>query len=288
MNRQIYNKTIEIDGVDIFYREAGNSKNPSLLLLHGFPTSSLMFKNLIVALSDKFHLIAPDYPGFGFSDTPSIRDFEYSFENIASYINKFTKAVKLKLFTIYLHDYGSYIGARIILKNPDKIEAIIVQNGNNYLEGHGPQWDETKEYWKNPTEEKKKKVYAFLSKEGTKEQYFAGVPEKLHKNISPEGWVVDWQRLSRPGNLDIQFKLNCTYPTNFELFPDIQKYFREHQPPALIIWGKYDVYFDVAEAYCYKRDLPNAQTHVLDGAHMALETNFEEVLNLIEKFMDRS
>ncbi|NQD70644.1 alpha/beta hydrolase [Sphingobacterium shayense] len=287
MDRQIYNKTIKVDGVNIFYREAGDSKKTSLLLLHGFPTSSLMFKNLMIALSDKFHLIAPDYPAFGFSDVPSAKDFEYSFENIALYIDKFTEAIKLKSFAVYLHDYGSYIGARICLKKPEKIEAIIVQNGNNYIEGHGPNWDETKEYWKNPTDEAKEKVYAFLSKEGTKEQYFAGVPEELHQNISPESWIIDWERLSRPGNLDIQYTLNLTYPTNFELFPVFQEYLRKHQPPTLIIWGKHDVYFDVGEAYCYKRDLPTVQTHILDGGHMALETNFEEVLNLIENFLKR-
>lgn len=285
MDRQIYHKTVEVDGVNIFYREAGEPKKPSLLLLHGFPTSSLMFKNLMVALSDKYHLIAPDYPAFGFSDVPSIESFEYSFSNIAAYIDKFTEAVKLKSFTIYLHDYGSYIGARICLKHPDRIEAIIVQNGNNYLEGHGPQWEESKEYWKNPAEQKKQKVYSFLSREGTKQQYFAGVPKRLHQNISPENWLIDWERLSRPGNLHIQYMLNITYPTNFELFPDFQQYLRKHQPPALIIWGKHDVYFDVAEAYCYKKDLPNAKTHILDGGHMALETNFAEVLSLIEKFM---
>jgi pimeloyl-ACP methyl ester carboxylesterase len=172
------------------------------------------------------------------------------------------------------------------LKNPHKIEALIVQNGNNYLDGLGPQWDEIIEYWKNPTKEKKKKVYEFLSKEGTKDQYFAGVPKKLHQNISPESWIIDWERLSRPRNLNMQFKLNCTYPTNFEMFPDFQEYFRKYQPPALIIWGKYDIYFDVAEAYCYKRDLPNPKTHILEGGHMALETNFEEVLHLIREFME--
>ncbi|MGV8138610.1 MAG: alpha/beta fold hydrolase [Mangrovibacterium sp.] len=285
MNRQIYNKTVTVEGVDIFYREAGDGKNPSLLLLHGFPTSSLMFKNLMVALADKYHLIAPDYPGFGFSDFPSIKDFGYSFENIALYIDKFTKAIELKSFSIYLHDYGSYIGLRICLKSPHKIESIIVQNGNNYNEGLGPQWDEIKEYWENPTNEKKKKVYGFLSKEGTKEQYFAGVPEKLHQNISPESWIIDWERLNRPRNLNMQFKLNCTYPTNFKLFPEFQKYFRKYQPPALIIWGKHDVYFDVAEAPCYKRDLPNAQVHILDGGHMALETNLDEVVELISNFL---
>jgi pimeloyl-ACP methyl ester carboxylesterase len=287
MNRQIIHQTATVDGVNIFYREAGDRKNPTILLLHGFPTSSIMFKNLMVALADRFHLVAPDYPGFGFSDFPSVKAFEYSFENIARYMEKFTQAIDLKSFAIYLHDYGSYIGMRICLKNPDKIDAIIVQNGNNYLEGHGPGWEESKEYWKNPTKEKKKKVYAFLSEEGTKEQYFAGVPKELHQNISPESWILDWERLSRPKNLHMQYRLNCTYPTNFELFPAFQEYFRKYQPPALIIWGKYDVYYDVAEAHCYKKDLPKAETHILEGGHMALETNFDEVLTLIRNFLTK-
>ncbi|WP_057940304.1 alpha/beta fold hydrolase [Algoriphagus resistens] len=285
MDRQLYNKTIKVNGVNIFYREAGNSQNQTILLLHGFPTSSLMFKNLMIGLADRFHLVAPDYPGFGFSDFPIMKEFEYSFENIATYIDKFTKAIKIRSFAVYLHDYGSYIGMRICLKNPDKIDAIIVQNGNNYFEGHGPNWDQTKDYWKNPTKEKKKKVYAFLNKEGTKEQYFAGVPKKLHQNISPESWIIDWERLSRPRNLNMQFRLNCTYPTNFDLFPVFQDYLRKYQPPTLVIWGKYDVYFDVAEAACYKRDLAKVETHILEGGHMALETNFEEVLNLIGNFL---
>ncbi|PRD54643.1 alpha/beta fold hydrolase [Sphingobacterium gobiense] len=287
MKRQIVNKTVYVNGVAIFYREAGDPKNPTVLLLHGFPTSSLMFKNLMTALSDKFHFIAPDYPGFGFSDFPSVKEFDYSFENIALYINEFTEVIMLESFSIYFHDYGSYIGMRLCLKNPNKIDSIIVQNGNNYFEGHGPNWNETKAYWENPTEEKKKKVYAFLSAEGTKEQYFAGVPENLKQNISPESWIIDWERLNRPQNLDMQFKLNCTYPTNFELFSAIQEYFRKYQPPALIIWGKYDVYFDVAEANCYKRDLEQAEVHILEGGHMLLETNFDEVVELIDNFFTK-
>lgn len=287
MGRQIYNKSIVVNGINIFYREAGDISNPSILLLHGFPTSSLMFKNLMTALADKYHLVAPDYPGFGFSDFPSMNDFEYTFENISSCINKFTEAIQLTSFTIYLHDYGSYIGMRTCLKSPAKIEAIIVQNGNNYSEGHGPSWKETLDYWDNPTEEKKKEVYAFLSEEGTREQYYAGVPEELHPNISPESWIIDWERFSRPGNLNMQYALNLTYKTNIELFPAFQEYFRTYQPPALIIWGKYDVYFDVAEVNCYKRELPDAETHILEGGHMALETNFDEVLELISTFMSK-
>jgi pimeloyl-ACP methyl ester carboxylesterase len=283
MNRQIFNKTIAVDGVDIFYREAGNRENPSLLLLHGFPTSSVMFKNLMVILSDKFHLIAPDYPGFGFSAFPNKNNFEYSFKNIAVYINRFTEEIDLKSFTIYLHDYGCPIGLRMCVNHPKKIERIIVQNGNTYI--IEPIWSEMIDYWEHPTEEKKQKVYAFLSEEGTKEQYTAGLSEELHARVSPETWILDWERMSRPGNLDMQFELNCDYKNNIEMFPVFQNYFRTYQPPALIIWGKYEVYFDVAEAPCYKRDLSNAQVHILDGGHMALETNFDEVLELINNFM---
>jgi len=285
MNRQIYNKTITVDGVDIFYREAGDRKNPSLLLLHGFPTSSVMFKNLMVIFSDRFHLIAPDYPGFGFSAFPDKNDFEYSFKSISAYINRFTEKINLKSFTIYLHDYGCPIGLRICVNHPEKIERIIVQNGNAYIEGIGPQWDETRDYWEHPTEEKKQKVAAFLSEEGIKMQYTAGLSEELLSRVGPETWVLDWERMGRPGNIDMQFELNCNFKSNIEMFPAFQEYFRTHQPPALIIWGRHDEFFDVAEAPCYKRDLPNAQIYILDGGHMALETNFDEVLDIISNFL---
>ena len=239
----------------------------------------------MIALSDKFYLIAPDYPGFGFSDFPDMSDFEYSFENISTYTNKFTEAINLKSFTIYLHDYGCPVGLRICVNHPQKTERIIVQNGNAYIEGIGPQWDETRDYWENPTEEKKKKVVAFLSEEGVKKQYAAGLSEELLTRVSPEAWILDWERMSRPGNINMQFELNCDYKNHIEMFPVFQKYFRTHQPPALIIWGKHDVFFDVAEASCYKRDLPDAQIHILDGGHMALETNFNEVLDIIRNFM---
>jgi pimeloyl-ACP methyl ester carboxylesterase len=285
MNRQIYSRTVTVDGVDIFYREAGERKNPSLLLLHGFPTSSVMFKNLMVVLAGKYHLIAPDYPGFGFSAFPDKNNFEYSFKNVAAYINKFADEIDLKSFTIYLHDYGCTIGLRICVKHPEKIEGIIVQNGNAYLEGIEPIWDEIRDYWDHPTEEKKRKVYAFLSKEGTKDQYFAGLPEEFFTRVSPETWLLDWERMSRPGNIDAQFELNCTYKSNIEMFPVFQEYLRKHQPAALVIWGKYDPYYSVNEAHCYMRDLPNAQIHILDGSHMVLETNFDEVLDLISNFL---
>jgi pimeloyl-ACP methyl ester carboxylesterase len=285
MARQIVNKSIKINGIDIFYREAGARENPSLLLLHGFPTSSVMFKNLMIALADRFHLVAPDFPGFGFSDFPDKDHFEYSFENISAYMNEFTDAIDLRSFTIYLHDYGCPIGLRICVNHPEKITGIIVQNGNAYDEGIGPQWDEVKDYWENPTPEKKAKVYAFISEEGTKWQYTAGLPSELLSTVSPELWMLDWDLMKRPGNSDMQVELNCDYKNNFKMFPVFQKYFRTHQPTALIVWGKYDVFFSLEEASCYKRDLPRAHVHIIDGGHWALETNFDEVLDLIDNFL---
>lgn len=285
MSRQIFNKTISVYGVNIFYREAGNRKNPSLLLLHGFPASSVMFKNLMAVLSDRFHLIAPDYPGFGFSAFPDKDRFDYSFKNISAHMDRFAEEIDLKSFALYLHDYGCPIGLRMCVNHPEKIERIIVQSGNAYMEGIGPQWDETRAYWEHPTREKKQEIAAFLSKEGTKMQYTAGLPAELLARLSPEAWILDWERMSRPGNIDMQFELNCDYKTNIEMFPVFQHYFRTHQPPALVIWGKRDVFFDVKEASCYKRDLPHAQVHILDGGHKALETNFDEVLELVDNFM---
>lgn len=286
MARQILNKSVTIDGIDIFYREAGDRKNPSLLLLHGdLPGASVMFKNLMIALSDRFYLVAPDYPGFGFSAFPDRDHFEYTFGNIATYINKFTDTIGLKTFTIYLHDYGCVVGLRLCVNHPEKIERIIVQDGSAYEEGIGPQWDETIDYWQNPTPEKKAKVAGFLSEEGIKTQHTGGLPSALLARVSPELWMLDWELMKRPGNIDMQFELNCDLENHIKMFPVFQEYFRTHQPPALIIWGKYDIYFSVEEAPCYKRDLPNAQIHILDGGHKVLETNFEEVLQLINDFL---
>jgi pimeloyl-ACP methyl ester carboxylesterase len=285
MNRQIFNRSVNIDGIDIFYREAGDSNNPSLLLLHGFPTSSVMFKNLMIALSDRFHLVAPDYPGFGFGAFPDKDDFEYSFGNIAAYINKFTDEIGMRSFTIYLHDYGSPVGLRLCINHPEKIERIIVQNGNAYDEGIGPEWDETKDYWQNPTPEKKAKVAAFLSEEGVKMQYTAGLPEELLSRVSPELWMLDWELMQRAGNIDMQFELNCDYENHIKMFPVFHEYFRTHRPPALVIWGKHDPFFSIKEANCYKNDLPDAQVHIIDGSHMPLETHFGEVLSLISDFL---
>jgi len=171
------------------------------------------------------------------------------------------------------------------VEHPEKIERIVVQNGNAYMEGIGPQWNETIDYWHHPTSEKKQRVAAFLSADGTRKQYTAGLSGELLERVSPESWIIDWERMSRPGNIDMQFELNCDFRTNLDMYPVFQQYFRTHQPPALIIWGKHDAFFDVAEAVCYRRDLPEAEVHILNSRHMALETNFNEVLDLLVNFM---
>ncbi len=285
MNRQIFNRFIKVDGIDIFYREAGDRKHPSVLLLPGFPTSSIMFKNLMTALSDRLHLVAPDYPGFGFSAFPPMDQFEYSFSNISALINRFTDEINLKSFTIFLHDYGAPVGLRLCVSHPEKIEGIIVQNGNAYEEGVRGIWDEMIDYWDNPTPEKKKMLYAFLSEEGVKQQYTAGLPEELLSTLSPELWMLDWESMKRPGNTEMQYELNCDYRNHISMFPVFQEYFRVYQPRALVIWGKHDPFFSVEEAACYKRDLPDAQVHIIDGSHWVLETNFDEVLKLIDDFL---
>ncbi|UYQ93671.1 alpha/beta hydrolase [Chitinophaga horti] len=285
MTRQIANKTVKVNGIDIFYREAGDRSNPALLLLHGFPSSSVLFKSLMTALSDKYYLVAPDYPGFGFSEFPDQDRFDYTFDNIAAHMDGFTDAINLTSFTIYLHDYGCPIGLRICVNRPDKMERIIVQNGNAYEEGIGPQWDEIKAYWEHPTPEGKVKNYAFLSEDGVKTQYFAGTPDDHVANISPESWRLEWELMQRPGNMDMQYVLNCDFPSNFAMFPVFQEYFRQYQPPALVIWGKNEIYFSVEEAHCYQRDLPDVEVHLLDGGHMLLETHFDEVYTLIRDFL---
>lgn len=241
----------------------------------------------MVALSDRFHLVAPDFPGFGFSAFPDKDQFEYSFRNLGAHMNKFTDEISLKTFIIYLHDYGTPVGLQICLHHPEKIEGIIVQNGNAYEEGVHGIWDEMRAYWENPTPEKKNELYAFLSEEGVKWQYTAGLPEELLPTISPELWTLDWESMKRPGNIDMQYELNCDYQHHMKMFPAYQEYFRVHQPRALVIWGKYDPFFNAEEAVCYKRDLPDAQVHLIDGSHWVLETNFNEVLSLISDFLKK-
>jgi len=276
-------RTIAIDALDIFYREAGSRSNPTILLLHGFPTSSHMFRNLMSALADRFHLIALDYPGYGNSSMPTVDEFDYTFDHLAEIVEKFITAVDLKRYSLYVMDYGAPIGYRIAAKYPERVEALIVQNGNAYEEGLREFWDPIKAYWQERSPENADKLRPFFTLETTKWQYTHGV--RNPEAISPDTWNMDQLFLDRPGNVEIQLALFYSYGTNPPLYPQWQEYFRKYQPPALIVWGKNDYIFPAEGAYPYKRDLNDVEFHLLDTGHFALEEDGETITNYIRQFL---
>jgi pimeloyl-ACP methyl ester carboxylesterase len=280
----IQNQTISVDGQTIFYREAGNKeKTPTILLLHGFPTSSHMFRNLIPALADKFHLIAPDYPGFGNSSMPTVDGFQYTFDHLAEIVDKFIERIGLEKYSIYLMDYGAPIGFRLAVKHPERMEALIVQNGNAYDEGLREFWDPLKAYWSEPNEKNKDALKKFLTVEATRWQYTHGV--KNENAISPDNWLLDQLLLDRPGNKEIQLQLFYDYRSNPPLYPQWQDYFRKYQPPTLVVWGRNDFIFPQEGAIPYQRDLKNIEVHLLDTGHFALEEERELIAELISRFL---
>lgn len=285
--KQVFHRTVKVDGLDIFYREAGPSNAPTLLLLHGFPTSSHMFRNLIPALADKYHVVAPDYPGFGSSSAPSIDEFEYTFDNLANVIEKFTNQLDLKNYSLYLMDYGAPVGFRLATKHPEKIQSLIIQNGNAYDEGlDNDFWKPIKVYWKNRTKENGDNLRGFLKLEGTKWQYTHGV--RNVETISPDTWNHVQPLLDRPGNQEIQLSLFYSYGSNPPLYPQWQAYLRKHQPPTLIVWGKNDAIFPTAGAHPYKRDLKNINFNLLETGHFALEEDGDVIASKIRAFLQKN
>ena len=280
---QTLHKTINVDGVDIFYREAGPKDAPTILLLHGFPTSSQMFRNLIPALSDRFHLVAPDYPGFGNSAQPEMDKYEYTIDNLANTMESFVDKLGIDKYSVYLMDYGAPIGLRLASKNPERITSLIVQNGNAYDEGLLKFWDPIRSYWKERTAENAKPLAGFISPDGVKWQYTHGVRDA--STISPDTWNVDLRHLTRDGNPSIQLALFYDYQNNVPHYPEWQAYFREHQPPTLIVWGKNDFIFPADGAHPYKRDLKNLEFHLLDTGHFALEEDGQVIADYIRNFM---
>ncbi|CAA9576089.1 Hydrolase, alpha/beta fold family [uncultured Synechococcales cyanobacterium] len=276
-------RTIEIDGLDIFYREAGSRSNPTILLLHGFPTSSHMFRNLMPALADRFHLVALDYPGYGNSSMPAVDEFDYTFDRLAEIVEKFITAIDLKQYSLYVMDYGAPIGYRIAAKYPERVEALIVQNGNAYEEGLGEFWNPIKAYWQDRSPKNADQLRPFFILETTKWQYTNGV--RNPEMISPDNWNMDQLFLDRPGNVEIQLALFYSYGTNPPLYPQWQEYFRNHQPPTLIVWGKNDYIFPADGAYPYKRDLQTLEFHLLDTGHFALEEEGDAIADHIRCFM---
>ena len=282
---RVAHKTVKVGDLDIFYREAGPMDAPTVLLLHGFPTSSQMYRNLIPALADKYHVVAPDYPGFGHSSMPPRDKFAYTFDNLANVMNEFTEKVGLRSYALYVQDYGAPIGYRLAVRHPEQVTAIVVQNGNAYDEGlDNDFWKPIKAYWKDPnSKEKRDALRPFLTLEGTKWQYTHGV--KNPEFISPDAWTTDQYLLDRKGNDEIQLDLFLSYGSNPPLYPEWQEYFGKRQPPVLIVWGKNDQIFPVAGAEPYRRDLKTLEYHLLDAGHFALETNGDEIAKLMREFL---
>ena len=274
-----------VDGTKIFYREAGCADAPALLLLHGFPTSSHMFRELMPLLADRYHLVAPDFPGFGQSAMPDRREYEYTFSNIANTIAQFTDLLGLKKFAIYIFDYGSPVGLRVALKMPDRISAIISQNGNAYEEGLSSGWDPIRAYWKDASQANRDALRVFLKPETTTFQYTHGVPDPTV--VSPDGRSLDDFYLARPNADEIQLDLFKDYASNVALYPKFQEYFRKYQPPLLAVWGKNDPFFLPAGAEAFKRDIPKTQVHFYDTGHFALETHCREIADAILPFLER-
>ena len=284
---QTMHRSVNIDGLDIFYREAGSAAAPTILLLHGFPTSSHMFRDLIPRLADRFHLVAPDYPGYGASSMPGLDEFEYSFDNLARVVERFLDKLEIDRYSIYLMDYGAPVGYRVAANRPERVESLIVQNGNAYEEGLREFWNPIKRYWKDKTEQNAQVLRdSLLTLEATKWQYTHGV--RNAETIAPDNWFNDQYLLDRPGNKDIQIELFHSYGTNPPLYSEWQAYFRRYQPPTLIAWGKNDYIFPGEGAEPYKRDLQNVDFHLLDTGHFALEEDGEVIANLMRDFLGRN
>jgi pimeloyl-ACP methyl ester carboxylesterase len=276
-------RTMSVDGLDVFYREAGNPQLPKLLLLHGFPSSSHMFRDLIPRLEDHFHIVAPDLPGFGRTAMPGREKFNYTFDNLARVVDRFTELVGLDRFAIYVFDYGAPTGFRIATRHPDRITAIISQNGNAYEEGLSDGWNPIRAYWREPSSANREALRAILTPEATYWQYTHGVPDTTA--VSPDGYSLDDFYMARPGADEIQLDLFGDYASNVALYPDFQDYFRKHRPRFLAVWGQNDPFFLPAGAKAFQRDIPEADVRFFDTGHFALETHAEPIATAIREFL---
>lgn len=274
---------IEADGVNVFYREAGPADAPVVLLLHGYPTSSFQFRFLIPLLADRFRVIAPDLPGFGFTKVPAARNYTYTFDALAKTISAFTDALHLQRYALYVFDYGAPTGFRLAMAHPERVTAIVSQNGNAYEEGLGDAWAPIRRYWSHPTRENRDALRPAFTLDGIRHEYSVGIPDP--DAIAPEGYTLDAALIARPGRIEIQLDLFLDYANNVKLYPSFQEYFRKHQPPLLAIWGKRDPYFIPPGAEAFRRDIPNATVQFLDTGHFALETHLEEIAQALKKFL---
>jgi pimeloyl-ACP methyl ester carboxylesterase len=278
-------RTIEVDGLSIFYREAGRPDAPAILLLHGFPSSSRMYEPLFSRLSSQYHLIAPDYPGFGHSDAPAAKAFVYTFDHIAAVIGDFTEALGLRSYVLYMQDYGGPVGFRLAAAHPERVRAFVIQNAVAHEEGLGPLWEKRRAFWADRAANEAGLRDNFLSLAATKQRHIGSNPNP--DTIDPDRWTDEFSFLSRPGEADIQTDLFYDYRTNVASYPAWDAWLRQHQPPTLVVWGKYDPSFVVAEAAAYKRDLPEAEVHVLDAGHFALYEKPDEIADRMKDFLGR-
>jgi pimeloyl-ACP methyl ester carboxylesterase len=279
----IHRKRVEADGVRIFYREAGDPNAPVVLLLHGFPASSFQYRELIPRLADRYRVIAPDMPGFGFTEVPADRKYVYTFAGLAKTIEAFTDALGLKKYALYIFDYGAPTGLRLAMAHPERVTAIVSQNGNAYEEGLGDAWAPIRRYWSDPSAANRNAIRGALTAEGMKHEYSVGMSSS--DVVAPESYTLDAALLARPGNVDIQLDLFLDYANNVKLYPKFQEYFRSSKPPLLAIWGKNDLYFIPPGAKAFRRDIPNATVQFLDTGHFALETHLEEIADAMRVFL---
>lgn len=276
----------QVGDVKVFYREAGNPSSPTVLLLHGFAASSFMFRDLIPALADRYHVIAPDLPAFGFTEAPARGEYAYTFTQLAKTIGQFTEQLKLEKYALMVHDYGAPVGWRLAVAHPERVSAIVSQNGNAYEEGLGDSWAPIQKYWHEPTPQNRDALHDFPTPVSIKWQYLEGVTDK--SLVSPDGYTLEGLQIARPGNADIQLDLVLDYASNVALYPKFQAYFRTYQPPLLAVWGKNDPFFLPAGAEAWRRDLPKADIRFYDTGHFALETHGKEIIAVISDFLDES
>lgn len=274
---------VDVGGVKLFHREAGRADAPGVLLLHGQPCSSYSFRHVISPLAEVARVVAPDLPGFGFTEAPD--HYEYTFEAMARTIDGLTQQIGLERFFLYVHDFGAPVAYELALARPDRVLGLIIQNGNAHEEGLGPDWEPNKAYWADPTPENRAKLPEWLNFQGVRHTYVGNIPDRLKPQFAPEGWHLDWERMSQPVRVEIQFRIFEDYGRYVARFPEISAYHREHQPPALMIWGRHDPYFEIEEVLAYARELERLDMHIYDGAHLLLETHHQECAALMREFI---
>lgn len=281
----VHYRYAQVGDVRLFYRDAGDPNRPTVLMLHGFAASSFMYRDLIAALAGQYHVIAPDLPSFGFTESPARGEYAYTFANITDTLERFTEQLGLERYALVVHDYGAPVGWRLALAQPERVTAIVSQNGNAYEEGLAQGWEPIKAYWSAPTAENRAALLAFPTAAAVKWQYLEGVPDP--GAVAPDGYTLEGMQVERPGNADIQLDLLLDYASNVQSYPQFQAYFRQHQPPLLAVWGRHDPYFLPAGAEAWKRDIPAAELHFFDTGHLALETHAAEIIPVVRAFLDR-